>query len=141
MALFHQCLDHPYLFGNMAHGGGFRMGRQAIKGGAVPVEQVRPACGEFRQGNAGFLRIPDGFVIHIRQIANVRGGNPPQLQDAAEDVPVLIVTGLAEDFSISGGEGSGTLIAADSAASMEMMDNRYTYMRHPPSQTPWVRKP
>lgn len=86
MALFHQCLDHPYLFGNMAHGGGFRMGRQAIKGGAVPVEQVRPACGEFRQGNAGFLRIPDGFVIHIRQIANVRGGNPPQLQDAAEDV-------------------------------------------------------
>ena len=24
-----------------------------------------------------------------------------------------------------------TLIAADSAASMEMMDNRYTYMRHP----------
>ena len=86
MAFFHQSLDHPYLFGNMAHGGGFRMGWQAIKCGAVPVEQVRPAGGEFRQGNAGLLRIPDSFVIHIRQIADMRGGNPPQFQDAAEDV-------------------------------------------------------
>ena len=86
MALFHQCLNHPYLFGNMAHGGGFRMGRQAIKGGTVPVEQIRPACGEFRQRNASLLRIPDSFVIHIRQIADMRGGHPPQFQDAAEDV-------------------------------------------------------
>ena len=29
------------------------------------------------------------------------------------------------------GSAPSTLIAADSAASMEMMDNRYTYMRHP----------
>ena len=29
------------------------------------------------------------------------------------------------------GRTPSTLIAADSAASMEMMDNRYTYMRHP----------
>lgn len=77
MALFHQCLNHPYLFGNMAHGGGFRMGRQAIKGGTVPVEQIRPACGEFRQRNASLLRIPDSFVVHIRQIADMRGGHPP----------------------------------------------------------------
>ena len=86
MVFFHQCLNHPYLFGNMAHGGGFRMGWQAIKCGAVPVEQSRRACGVFRQGNAGLLRIPDSFVIHIRQIADMRGGNPSQFQDAAEDV-------------------------------------------------------
>jgi len=29
------------------------------------------------------------------------------------------------------GNSPSTLIAADSAANMEMMDNRYTYMRHP----------
>ena len=37
MAFFHQSLDHPYLFGNVAYGGGFHVGWKAVEGGAVPV--------------------------------------------------------------------------------------------------------
>ena len=86
VALFHQRLHHLNLFRNVAYRGGFLMRGKAVEGRAVLVEPVRPAGGEFRQGDAGLLGITDGLVIHIRQVADMHGGGSAQLHDAAENV-------------------------------------------------------
>lgn len=59
---------------------------KAVEGLAVPVELVRPCGGEFRQSDGRFAGVADGFVVHVRQVADMRGGRSSQFHNAAEHI-------------------------------------------------------
>lgn len=59
---------------------------EAVEGGAVVVEFLRPSGGEGVECHAGLLGVADGFVVDIGEVADVFGVLASEFDDAAEDV-------------------------------------------------------
>jgi hypothetical protein len=83
---FDKPADEFNLLGDVGHGGGFDMRRKQVERFAVRMEGLRPAAGEFFEGQVFRLGLSDGFVIHIRDVADMKGGEADTLGNPAQDI-------------------------------------------------------
>ena len=86
MSFFHEIRDHFNLMRDMVDCSRFFVGRQHIECPAIALELFGPEIGELFEPLIGTLRIPDGLVIDIRKVPNVKSIGPPQFQNTAEHI-------------------------------------------------------
>jgi len=86
VTLLDQRFDHGDLFGNVRHRAGFVVRRQHVQRGAVGVEAGGPLGREVGQAAALGLRIADGFVVDVGDVAHVVGLQSGDLEGASEHI-------------------------------------------------------
>ncbi len=86
VALFDQAFDQGNLLGDVLDCAGLQAGRAHIQGQAVGVKFVGPVGGELCQGFTPGLRLADGFVVQIGDIAHVPDPDAIDFQHAAQHV-------------------------------------------------------
>jgi len=88
VAVAHEAVDHVDLLADVAGGGGFDVGREAVQRGAVGVEFVGPLPGDLGERAVFVAGALDGFVVDVGEIANVFHlvGAELEFEEAAEDV-------------------------------------------------------
>ena len=86
MPLFHQRGDHCNLLRDVLDRTRFDMRWQQSKFFAIVVELHRPTASEILEGFFSFLRISDGLIIHVRDVADMKGANPTGFQGAAQHI-------------------------------------------------------
>ena len=86
VAALQQAVDEKYLFRDVRHRAGFVMRRQEVERGAITVKTLGPVRAERGQRRVLRLRLADGFVVHIGEVAHVAGRQSVRLRHAAKHV-------------------------------------------------------
>ena len=81
-----ELFDHRHLMRDVRHGAGLHVRRQQVQRSAVGVKFLRPALGEVRQRLPRLLRVADGFVVHVGDVAHVQSGGAGGLHHAAHHI-------------------------------------------------------
>ena len=88
VSFFHQALDHRDLLGDVAGGSGLDVRAQAVERVAIGVELVGPLLGDLGERAFLLLRLADGAIVDVGEIADVLHlvRAELQLEQAAEHV-------------------------------------------------------
>ena len=86
VAALHQAGNQFNHFRNMIRGRRIILSRFDIQSAQVLKKSLFERRGEIRQGNAGFARTVDGFVIHIRQVHHLRDAPTLELKPTAQQI-------------------------------------------------------
>ena len=118
----HEHVDHVDLLADVAGGGGFDVGWEAVQRGTIRVKFVGPLLGDVGQGATFFAGTADGFVVNVGEVADVFYfiGAELELEEAADHV---VDDESAEVADVRRGVNRGAaIIEADDAVGLRRSD-------------------